>query len=532
MASFWSTILFVSACKTLPDEQFSPVPPGPEPVFESSDPRLRRLTTSQYRNAIRTLLGGGLLFPSNLEPDVTVGGLQEVGASVTSISATGVVRYEEASYSLLEQFFTDEESVQKVIPCLEQSTSEADCATETVTNFGRFAWRRPLSETEITLLSDLILSVSEQSGDFMIGLEFGMAAILQSPHFLYRSEYGQGTGTLTDYEMASRLSFLLWNNIPDEPLLTAAQRGELSTFEGLSLQLERMLEDPRIIQGINQMFIDFFELYKLDDLVKDPFVFNHSHPDFGFSAREEILYGIYHIVLKDDADFRELLTSQITTVDLRLAALYDIPAPRLDGFGNVFLPESSGRRGLLGKAGILALHSHATSTSATLRGIFIRRKLLCQEILPAPADVNASLPEADASLPTLRERIAIHLEDESCAGCHDFVDPIGLGLENFDGIGRWRTTENDAKIDASGSLDGVDFNNAWELAAVISEHPDFGGCFAQHLFEYSTGHALQPEEEDYKKWLATSLAYDDWSFLEMIRTMVLSDSFRKVGAAR
>jgi hypothetical protein len=223
------------------------------------------------------------------------------------------------------------------------------------------------------------------------------------------------------------------------------------------------------------------------------------------------------------------MTSQSTIVDLRLAALYDIPAPQLDGFGEAWLPKSSGRRGLLGRAGILALHSHASSSSATLRGIFIRRKLLCQSIPPAPADVDASLPEADADSPTLRERIETHMEDPTCAACHEFLDPIGLGLENFDGIGRWRTEENGALIDASGDLDGSYFDDAWELGQLVGEHPEFGPCFARHLYEYANGHTLGLEEEEYLLWLSEYFEYNGWSFLEMIRTMVTSDSFRKAG---
>ena len=330
--------------------------------------------------------------------------------------------------------------------------------------------------------------------------------------------------------MASRLSFLLWNSIPDKELLDAAENGDLDTQQGIEDQIERMISDNKIISGINHMFIDFFELYKLDDLIKDPLVFNHAHPDFGYSAKEEILYGLYYLILVDDDDFRNLMTTQKTTIDLRLAALYDIPAPQIDGFGQVWLQPSGGRRGLLGQAGILAMHSHAASSSATLRGMFVRKRLLCQNILPAPADVDASLPEADSSSPTLRERIATHLENDSCSGCHEPLDSIGLGLENFDGIGRWRDKENETTIDPSGSLDGEGYSNAWELGELISNHPDFGSCFAKHLFTYAIGQSMSEDMSPYHDWLSHSFAYNDWSFLNLIRTVTKSNAFRHLGA--
>ena len=254
MASFWSILIFVTGCKTAPEEKTVP-PPGPEPENILPEPSLRRLTTSQYQNAMTSLLGDGLLFPANLEPDIESGGLLEIGASITPISATGVVRYEEAAYSLLSQVFEDASRADELFPC--SASSDSQCAEEILSSFGRRAWRRPLESGEIELLRDLVLSIADESGEFEIGLEFGLAAILQSPYFLYRSEYGDGSGNLTDHELASKLSFLLWNDIPDGPLLDSAASGEISTGDGLSTQVDRMLSDPRIAAGIDQMFIDF-----------------------------------------------------------------------------------------------------------------------------------------------------------------------------------------------------------------------------------------------------------------------------------
>ena len=270
-------------------------------------------------------------------------------------------------------------------------------------------------------------------------------------------------------------------------------------------------------------------LYKLDSITKDPLVFTHASPDLYASAKEETFQTIEYI-LDNDLDFRELLTTQTTFVDRRLASLYGIPAPLSDGFGEVTLTKQNGRRGLLTQASMLNLHAHATASSPTLRGIFIRKTLLCQPIPPPPANVDTSIPAATAEAPTMRERLEQHFEDPSCAGCHKMMDLVGLGLENFDGIGQWRDLENNAPIDPSGSIDDATFVDAWEMGSVVSEHPNLAPCLSDHLYSYAVGHRMTEAEEPHQNWLVDHLFYNDWSFTSLIRTIALSDSFRAHGA--
>jgi len=263
-----------------------------------------------------------------------------------------------------------------------------------------------------------------------------------------------------DWEMATRLSFFLWNSIPDQELLQAAQAGDLVSDAGLQGQIDRMLADPRAIEGVRNLFTEMLHLDLLDDLSKDPTVYTYMSDTLGSSAREESLQDIQSLVFDDDGSYLDLFTSQQTHVDRTLAALYNIPAPSPDGFGTVTLDPAGGRRGFLGQAAFLALNAHAVSTSATRRGIFVREVLLCQQIPDPPANANTAIPEVSADAPIMRDRIAEHLADPFCASCHSLTDPIGLGFESFDGIGRWRSTENGATIDPSGTLDGVDFADA------------------------------------------------------------------------
>ncbi len=506
---------------------------GPVPEVTPAAPALRRLTQEQYANAARDLLGEDIVLPTSLEPDSVEDGLLSVGAAVTSVSSYGVERYEDAAYLLAEQVVSEPERWAAVVPCEPAGPSDADCAAQWLTGFGRRAWRRPLSEEELGALTALVTGIGGEAGAFEEGALYALAALLQSPNFLYRREHGEagegGDRALTDYELAGRLSFLLWNTIPDEALLDAAAEGRLGTDEGLRLEAERLLADERARGGVRSLFNELFTLYELDDISKDPTVFTHASEELGPAAREETLRTIETLVFDARGDFRELLTTQSTWVDPRLAALYSIPAPSMDGFGETWLEESEGRRGLLGQASFLMLGAHATRTSATLRGKFIREVLLCQVIPQPPADVDTSIPEADADAPTLRDRIASHLEDPSCASCHQITDPIGLGLENFDGVGRWRDTENGVTIDASGDLDGAAFADAWELAGVVAEHDSFTPCMTEHLYAYAVGHSPEEGEEALVDWLHTELALSGYDWQELLLATVMSPGFRQVG---
>ena len=509
---------------------------GPAPEVSPAEPALRRLTTAQYENAIASLFGEGLVMPTSLEPDSAIVGLLSVGAAVSSVSSYGVELYESAAYLIAEQVTEDASFRANFYPCEPVSAADEECAALLIESVGRQAWRRPLAAEELDRLTTIVTAIGEAEDDFHIGAMYAISAILQSPSFLYRSEHGTpdpddpDRRRLDDFELASRLSFLLWNTLPDEELLLAAEAGELQTSAGLEVQARRMLADPRASDGVRNLFTELLGLYELDDLSKDPEVFTHASADLGPSAREETLMLIEQLLLVEDADYRELFTTQRTFVDRRLAALYSISAPAEEGFGEVWLEESAGRRGLLGHASILAQHAHPTSTSATLRGKFIRTVLLCHEIPPPPGDVDTSIPEADAESPTLRERIATHLEDPSCSSCHQITDPIGLGLENFDGIGRWRDTENDTTIDPSGELDGDAFTDSWQLGSALASHEDLGLCLTEKVYQYTTGHAIEEGEEALVDWLTASFAAADYSFQELLIQTILSDSFRTVGA--
>ena len=528
-------LLALAACATDgPDTAPPPFVRGEQPAYTVQAPVLRRLTYSQYVHSIDDLFGPGLVLPEELEPDSRVSGLQAVGASVTSLSSLGVERYESAAYDIAEQVLADPARRAALVPCTPAGSVDEACAATVIEALGRRAWRRPLSEAERVVITGIVVTASTTLDDFDEGLAFGVAALLQSPHFLFRPEFGvadpdSGIRLYTSLEMASRLSFFLWDGPPDEALLVAAEAGDLATDAGVQAQVERMLEDAKARRGMRAFFTDMLALDELDSLTKDPTVYVYMSAGLGESAREQTLADAERLVFTEDVDFRRFLTSTETHLDRTLAALYDVPAPERDAFGPVTLPDSGGRRGFLGQASFLALQSHATSTSVTRRGQFIREVLLCQTLPTPPAGLNTSIPAASEDVPTMRDRVAQHLEDPSCAGCHAMMDPIGLGLENFDGVGRWRKEENGETIDPSGALDGASFSDAWELGAAVAEHAAFAPCVNDTIYRFATGHEVADAEEDLVNWHADGFHEAGYRVRALLADIAMGPGFRTVG---
>lgn len=508
--------------------------PPVQPEVTPGAPILRRLTEAQYGNTIHDLLGTEIVLPTALEPDAAASGLREVGAGTHAVSPHGVEQYEDAAYFLARQALAVDHRA-SLVPCTPVATVDDACAAQFVRTLGRRAWRRSLTEDEVTRLVGVAQLASTQLGDFHQGLEFVVAALLQSPNFLYRIELGEpdatdsGVRRLTGAELATRLAYFVWNTAPDDALLDAAELGALDTDDGLQAQATRLLADPRARQGVRAFFDDMLRLYLLDDMIKDTTVFVHMSPDVGPAAREETLLGLEALV-EEGGDYRSFYTTQRTFVDRKLAAIYGVRAPTREGFGEVTLPSAGGRRGFLGQVGFLGPNAHPVSSSATRRGVFLREVLLCQNIPAPPAGVNTSIPEPDADARTLRERVAVHLEDPTCAGCHRLTDPIGLGLETFDGLAGWRTTEAGATIDPSGELDGAAFADAWELGQVVADHPRVGACLAETLYRYAVGRPIADGEEDETSFLAARLALAGHAVQALQSEIILSPGFRNVGA--
>jgi hypothetical protein len=516
------------------DEELALPRPGrpAELGFEASHSRLRRLTRAQYASTVRAVLGASIVVPppSSLEPDNPDDGLIAAGTTVTTISPRGVEQYEAAAYDLAEQAM-EPGLRERLVPCAPSSASDAACASAALGPIGESLYRRPLTAEELAQVTGIATSAGATLGDFHDGLEFGIALLLQSPSFLFREELGEPAGEgdalrYAGHELAMRMAYFLWNGPPDDALRQAAARGELETDEGVRREAERMVDDPRAREGVRAFVEDWLNLRELDRMVKDPTVFVHASPDVGPAAREETVRVFQNLVFDEPDDIRELMTTRVTFVDRRLAAIYSVRAPR-EPFGRIELPADGPRRGLLGQVGVLAPNAHPTATSPTRRGAFIRERLLCDTVPAPPANVNTAIPEPSTEARTLRERLLAHQEVEVCRSCHLQLDNVAFGLETFDSLGVARTTENGAPIDPSGDLDGAPYRDFFELAEHVQRDPRFPQCVATQAFRVAVGRHEDEGERGELRRIYLRFANGGFLFREILVEIVASRAFRE-----
>jgi hypothetical protein len=401
---------------------------------------------------------------------------------------------------------------------------------------GPRVFRRPLTDAETNGITEIIAGTGRALSSFEKGLAYGISRMLQSPAFLYRASVGEpdpehgGQKRYTGYELATRLSYFLWDSTPDDLLLDAAKAGKLASYDGVNAEVTRMLASPKARDGLRAFVRQWLRLGELDLMQKDSKLFTTFTAELGPMAREETLRVFEDLVFERDADIREVMLGRRTFVTPKLASMYQVMAPSATGFAPIDLPEDSKRRGLLGQVSFLALYAHPTSSSATLRGKFVREKLLCVTIPPPPVNLNTALPEPTESAKTLRERVKIHFTNPGCAGCHSMTDPIGLGLENFDGIGRERTKENGVVIDPTGKLDGVDFDGPISLARAIHDHPRFAPCITRKVYQFATGTTPEPAEEPTLSALNERFAAAGHRLKPLLAAIATSPAFRTLGA--
>ncbi|HEV3192788.1 MAG TPA: DUF1592 domain-containing protein [Polyangiaceae bacterium] len=490
----------------------------PGPAF------LRRLTTTQYWNSIDDLLGPGAP-RSNIDPDQPNGGFAAIGASVVATSPTGVAQYETAALGASEWAFADPARRSALAACPAGTAAGAACAQAFVSRFLGLAFRRLPTAAENARYMVLVTGAP----DVWTGMQQAVAAALQSPKFLYRLELGSpaagttGPNQLSGYELASRLSYLLWDSTPDAALLDAAGQGTLGTSAGVSAQVMRMVSLPRARTGVSEFFSEALNLQDLS-------VLNDSA--LAADMHQETLLLVDDIVFGRNADLQELLSSTSTFVNQNLATYYGLAAPASPGFGKVSLPTTGTRVGFLGQGSFLVATSALNHPSATLRGKFVRESLLCQSVPPPPPNVNTTLVPASATMPmTTRQQLTMHRADPTCAACHAFMDPIGLAFDNFDWQAKFRDQEFGLPIDPSGDLDGQKFANARELALLLAQREDVSRCTVRKLYRVAVGHEESAGEEPAITGLANGFAASGHRLIALVTSLATSDAFRWVSAS-
>ncbi|HEX2138729.1 MAG TPA: DUF1592 domain-containing protein [Woeseiaceae bacterium] len=511
-----------------------------EPESEGTEPRVSLVTTDQYLGSLRYIFGPGIELQVEFPPFERRDGLLANSAAVAGISTAQLEQFQGAAASVASQV-VDPEHRHFLIPCKPAAEDSADdaCAAEFLSKTGRLLYRRPLSDSELTIFVESAASAADRLGNFYAGLEVALEAMLLSPEVLFVVERAEpdpgnpGQLRLDAYSLASRLSYFLWNAAPDAKLLDASASGELQTEDGRARAVDRMLASPRLADGMRAFFDDMFRFNEFRSVSKDPAIYPQFQNATAVAAREQTLRTVINHLLVKKEDYRDLFTTRSTFMTPALAILDEIPTP--PGWVPYTFPPDSPRAGLLTQVSFLSLHAHPGRSSPTLRGAALRETLLCQVVPKPPPNVDFSgVNNPDSHYPTQRDRVMAHVENPSCAGCHKIMDPIGLALENFDGAGKFRLRENGALIDASGSLDGVEFEDALGLAQALKDNPALPECLVQRLFSYSVGGPADVNRQDgaFLDYVNEQFAAEGYRLHDLLRTIALSDAFVRIQEPR
>lgn len=376
-------------------------------------------------------------------------------------------------------------------PCRPATADRRPCAEQFVASFGRRVFRRPLSPAEVTRYAAVIVSAP----DFDAGVKQAAEWMFSSPHFLYRSELGvaqaDGTYRLTPWELATALSYSLWQTTPDDALLDAAGQGRLATADDVAREARRLLADPRARAALRTFATQWLGIERLATVDKAPGVFPSFTPELRASMAAETPAFFEHVVFDGTGRFDELFTAPYSFVDAPLARHYGMETPATRERRAV---PSVRAAGLLGHASVLSSYAHSDQSSPVKRGVFVREQLLCQDFPTPPANAGG-VPKVDVNA-TTRERFRQHSADPSCRACHQYIDEVGFGFEGFDAIGGARTTENGRPIDTTGELRDVEafgagtttsFTSLPQLAAQLAQSRRAKSCFATMVFRQTRG---------------------------------------------
>jgi hypothetical protein len=505
------------------------------PPFSPPPARLRILLSTQYRNSIRELLGSAAAAAVTPPPDSSLNGFNSIGASQFELTPFAVSAYEKSAFEAARIALADTTRRAALIGCTPVSPTDDACWTSFVQRFGRLAWRGQWSAEDVAPLVALGKKSATAYSNFYSGAEFVVAALLQSTRFLQQTEFGApstehpGSVKLTGTEMASRLSFFLRNSAPSAELLAAGDSGALATAEGVRAQAQALLSGTGPKSVVEDFFHELLGLANLAQAQKD----STTYPAFSTTLAQDMgqeTRTLVSTLAVEDADFRTVFDASFSFVNAPLAQLYGMPSAGT-GFVRAELPPTQGRGGLLGQAAFLSLFAHNASSSPTLRGRLVREKMLCQSIPAPPPEVVTVLPVVDPSNPqTARDRLQFHRQNASCAGCHALMDDIGLGLENYDGIGQYRTTEFGLAINATSPLDDLGtFTGARQLGGLLKTMDRAHECMVRNLFRYGTGHIETNGELRPLKAVTEAYVSSGYKARTLLSEFVGSDAFRFAG---
>ena len=469
------------------------------------DTPIRRLTRFEYNRTVRDLLGDTSNPADVLPPEEEVAGFNNQAAALTS------------SDLLIEQYMKVAEdvsaravlNVDALLPDCDPGLDGSDtCALAFIQDFGSRAFRRPASQAEIERLKGVFdWAVNDPDlGRFEDGIQLVIEAALQSPSFLYRPELGAETPIegdvvpFTSWEMATKLSYMLWNTMPDDALFAAAEADELQTKEQIAAQATRMLEDEKARDLIRNFHTQWLLLTHLDSVTKDTSIY----PAFSGSLRplwtEEIQAFVEHVILEGDGSLQTLLTADFSFMNEELASFYggDVLDPVTGPEFRQVQLDPDRRAGFLTSAGLMATHANVNQSSPVFRGKFVREQLMCNTLPPPPNDLVIEPPELDPNK-TTKEQFEEIGANPACSGCHTLMNPIGFIFEHYDGVGQWRDQQNGKDIDAVGEVvqtDDIDgeYDGALELASALAASTQVQECVSSQWFRFAYNRTVTQED--------------------------------------
>jgi hypothetical protein len=508
---------------------------------------LVRLTPEQYQQAIHDIFGTSVRVDQNkVEPGFREDGLLALGNRKLTVGSAELERDETLAQSIAAQV-VDAKHRAVLVGCKPRAEQAPDneCARAFIKRVGLLLFRRPLTGDEVQVFVATQDEAAQRLHSFDAGLAAALARMLLAPQFLFRIENSTpdpahpGTLRLDAWSRAARLSFFLWNTTPDTELLQAAQSGKLMTATGLQAQVERLLRSPRTEQGLRAFFVDMLAFSGLDQdpgfdtLSIDTNLYPRFIANVPADAEEQTLRTIVDQLLYRNGDYRDLFTTRDTFLTPALAAIYEVPLPRVQEMGGAipWVPYHFGGNepyiGILTQASFLSLHSHEGRTSPTRRGKALREVFLCQKVPPPPGNVDFSLVQNtnDPRYKTVRQRLTAHRNEPMCAGCHKIMDPIGLAFEDFDTASEYRTSENGAAIDVSGELSGKSFDGVRQLAQLIHDDPATTSCLINRVYAYGTDRKATAQEQAWLAGLSSELSKDGVRWRELMRRVTLNPDF-------
>ncbi|HMI89777.1 MAG TPA: DUF1592 domain-containing protein [Polyangiales bacterium] len=524
-----------------PGDPSNPSDPSDDPSSPADDPAcaerspgespIRRLSNAEYRNTIADLLDDEAL--ADQVTGSFVSETESLGfrnsAKFLQVNTVTAQHYMDAAEEIAKQVRAKPASV---LPCAPPAANaESSCAAQFIRDFGRKAYRRPLTDDEVASYQAIYDKARADYG-FAAGIEWLAFALLQSPHFLNRVEFGAAPANggayarPSSYEMASRLSFLLWQSMPDEELFAAAEQDALVSDADVAAQARRMLADPKA-KRVYQFFEQWLDVDELPAMERDL----ELYPDYDAALPEllaqETRAFVDHVLWEGDGELGTLLTAPYSFANATLAEHYGLSGVSGDDFVQVDTP---GRAGVLTLGGVVSVHDKPTRSSIVLRGLRVRTELLCQVVGAPPADIVVDLPEIAPGMPQSK-RLEMHRAEPLCAGCHNLMDPLGVPFESFDATGRLRTEDEQGNpVQTAGAISYTPSSDAKvadaiELSARLAESDEVRACFATQAFRFFYGREEGDADSCSIKQLVSAFEQSNYSIQELLVALTQTDAF-------